>query len=290
VVYHTVLTGADLSTVTVTTAELRGFAVGFELKPEAASAFSEHTKNNIGKYLAIVLDKKVISCPSINSQIPDGKGEISGSFTSETAQNLAITLRYGSLPIALDIVESRVIGPSLGQDSLDKSILAGIIGFAIVFLFMMIYYRVPGIVAVIAIIFYALLTFALYKLLPVTLTLPSIAGFLLSTGSALDANILFFERMKEELRNGRNLRQATELGWKRAWPSIRDSNIAAVITSAILFWFGSAFGASVVKGFALTLAIGVVISVFTAFLVSRTLLSLVSEWFKPTNRERWYGA
>jgi len=212
VVYHTVLTGADLSTVTVTTAELRGFAVGFELKPEAASAFSEHTKNNIGKYLAIVLDKKVISCPSINSQIPDGKGEISGSFTSETAQNLAITLRYGSLPIALDIVESRVIGPSLGQDSLDKSILAGIIGFAIVFLFMMIYYRVPGIVAVIAIIFYALLTFALYKLLPVTLTLPSIAGFLLSTGSALDANILFFERMKEELRNGRNLRQATELG------------------------------------------------------------------------------
>jgi len=290
VVYHTVLTGADLSTVTVTTAELRGFAVGFELKPEAASAFSEHTKNNIGKYLAIVMDKKVISCPSINSQIPDGKGEISGSFTSETAQNLAITLRYGSLPIALDIVESRVIGPSLGQDSLDKSILAGIIGFAIVFLFMMIYYRVPGIVAVIAIIFYALLTFALYKLLPVTLTLPSIAGFLLSTGSALDANILFFERMKEELRNGRNLRQATELGWKRAWPSIRDSNIAAVITSAILFWFGSAFGASVVKGFALTLAIGVVISVFTAFLVSRTLLSLVSEWFKPTNRERWYGA
>jgi len=203
---------------------------------------------------------------------------------------LAITLRYGSLPIALDIVESRVIGPTLGQDSLDKSIRAGIIGFAIVFLFMIIYYRIPGFAAVLAIIFYALFTFALFKLLPVTLTLPSIAGFLLSTGSALDANILFFERMKEELRSGRNMHQALELAWKRAWPSIRDSNIAALITSAILFWFGSAFGASVVKGFALTLAIGVVVSVFTAFFVTRTLLSLISEWIKPTDRERWYGA
>jgi len=290
VVYHTVITGADLDSVNVTTAQLQGFAVSFELKPEGAAVFAEHTKNNVGKYLAIVLDKKVISCPSINSAIPDGHGEISGGFTSATAQNLAITLRYGSLPIALDIVESRVIGPTLGQDSLDKSIRAGIIGFSIVFLFMMIYYRVPGFAAVLAIIFYALFTFALFKLLPVTLTLPSIAGFLLSTGSALDANILYFERMKEELRSGRNIHQALELAWKRAWPSIRDSNIAALITSAILFWFGSAFGASVVKGFALTLAIGVVVSVFTAFFVTRTLLSLISEWIKPTDRERWYGA
>ena len=290
VVYHTVITGADLDSVNVTTAQLQGFAVSFELKPEGAAVFAEHTKNNVGKYLAIVLDKKVISCPSINSAIPDGQGEISGGFTSATAQNLAITLRYGSLPIALDIVESRIIGPTLGQDSLDKSIRAGIIGFSIVFLFMMIYYRVPGFAAVLSIIFYALFTFALFKLLPVTLTLPSIAGFLLSTGSALDANILYFERMKEELRSGRNIHQALELAWKRAWPSIRDSNIAALITSAILFWFGSAFGASVVKGFALTLAIGVVVSVFTAFFVTRTLLSLISEWIKPTDRERWYGA
>jgi preprotein translocase subunit SecD len=155
---------------------------------------------------------------------------------------------------------------------------------------MLIYYRLPGAVAVLSISFYAALTFALFKLIPVTLTLPAIAGFLLSTGSALDANILIFERLKEELRNGRTLQQAVDLGWKRAWPSIRDSNIATIITSAILFWFGSAFGATIVKGFALTLALGVGVSLFTALVVTRNFLSIVIKFINPARHERWFGA
>ncbi|MDP3721707.1 MAG: MMPL family transporter, partial [Anaerolineaceae bacterium] len=156
--------------------------------------------------------------------------------------------------------------------------------------FMTIYYRLPGVVAVFSIAIYAGLTFALFKLIPVTLTLPSIAGFLLSTGSALDANILIFERLKEELRNGRTLQQAIDLGWKRAWPSIRDSNIATIITSIILFWFGSAFGASIVKGFALTLALGVGVSLFTAIVVTRNFLSIVIKLINPARHQKWFGA
>lgn len=290
-IWHTVMTGAEIKTAMVTTGtSLGGYAVSFELTDQGAKIFKDFTTANVGKFLAIVLDKKVISCPRINSAIPDGKGEISGSFTSEEANNLAVTLRYGGLKVPVEVVESNVIGPTLGSDSLSKSLLAGIIGFAIVFLFMIIYYRLPGAVAVLAIIIYGGITFAIYKLLPVTLTLPSIAGFLLSTGSAFDANILMFERLKEELRNGRTLRQAVELSWKRAWPSIRDSNIATLITSLILFWFGSAYGASLVKGFALTLALGVVISVFTAYFVSRTFLSIVIEFIKPADHAKWFGA
>lgn len=163
------------------------------------------------------------------------------------------------------------------------------IGFAIVALFMLLYYRVPGAIAVVAVAIYAGLTFALFKLIPVTLTLPSIAGFLLSTGSALDANILIFERLKEELRNGRTLKQAVDLGWKRAWPSIRDSNIATIITSIILFWFGSTFGATLVKGFALTLALGVLVSLFTAVFVTRTFLSIVVDYIKPEQHKKMFG-
>ena len=169
-------------------------------------------------------------------------------------------MRYGALPIPFKVVESRVIGPTLGQDSLNKSLIAGIIGFAIVILFMGIYYRVPGFMADLSIILYALIILALFKLIPVTLTLPGIAGFLLSTGSALDANILIFERFKEELRSGRTYVQALDLAWKRALPSIRDSNIATLITCVILFWFGSSFGATIVKGFAFTLGLGIIVS------------------------------
>ena len=159
----------------------------------------------------------------------------------------------------------------------------------IVILFMSLYYRLPGIVADISILFYAAIAFAIFKYFHFTLTLPGIAGFMLSTGAALDANILVFERLKEELRSGRTLAQSVEQGWKRAWPSIRDSNIAALITSAILFWFGSTFGATIVKGFSLTLAIGVIVSLFTAIFVTRNLLALVLQWFKPKNYSRWFG-
>jgi preprotein translocase subunit SecD len=286
------MTGADLKSVLVsmsTTTGTSGYVIQFTLTDHGKAIFAAHTSANVGKYLAIVLDKKVISCPQIDSAITDGSGVIQGSFTRDSANSLATTLRYGSLPVSLEIAQEQVIGPTLGEDSLNKSILAGIIGFAVVMLFMIIYYRLPGVVAVLAITVYGLVTFAIYKLIPITLTLPSIAGFLLSTGSAMDANILMFERMKEELRAGRNLHQAAELGWSRAWPSIRDSNISTFITSVILFIFGSAMGASTVKGFALTLALGIVISILTAVIVTRTFLGIALDLFKPTDRTRWFG-
>lgn len=289
-VWHTVMTGVDIKTVNVSTATTGGFAVDFELTDNGSTIFADHTSTNVGRYLAIVLDKTVISCPSISTSITDGKGSITGSFTSDDANNLAVTLRYGRLSVPVEVVESRVIGPTLGADSLSKSLVAGLIGFVIVALFMILYYRLPGGIAVVAIAIYAGITFALFKLIPVTLTLSGIAGFLLSTGSALDANILIFERLKEELRSGRTLKQAVELGWKRAWPSIRDSNIATIITSAILFIYGSQFGASIVKGFALTLALGVVVSLFSAWFITRTFLSLTSDAIKPDQYQKLFGA
>ncbi len=288
-VFHTVMTGRELESVNVTPGVLGGYQIDFLLSPEGSTIFGDHTAANIGNYLTIVLDKKVVSSPLINDAIYGGQGSISGTFTLEEANAFAIQLRYGSLPIPLKVVETRIIGPTLGEDSLQKSLLAGVIGSIIVFLFMIIYYRLPGAMAVLAIIFYVVFAFALFKFIPVTLTLPGIAGFLLSTGSAFDANILVFERLKEELRNGRTLAQAFEQAWTRAWPSIRDSNIAALITAGILFWFGSAFGASIVKGFALTLALGVVTSLFAALYVTRTLLGLAFQIFKPTNLSRWIG-
>jgi preprotein translocase subunit SecD len=264
-------------------------AIDFVLSTEGTSIFGQHTAANIDKILAITLDKRVISAPSINGAIPSGQGQISGSFTAESANALAVQLRYGSLPIPLKVVETRIIGPTLGEDSLRKSLMAGAIGMVIVVLFMGIYYRLPGMVADVSIVFYAAFAFAIFKYFHFTLTLPGIAGFLLSTGAALDANILIFERIKEELRGGRNLVQAVDQGWIRAWPSIWESNVTTIITSLILYWFGSTFGATIVKGFSLTLALGVGISLFTAIYITRSLLALALQTFKPTNLQRWFG-
>ncbi len=294
-VYNTVITGADLNSVVVVPPQSpgEGYAVYFTLKSEGTQKFAEHTKNNVGNLLAIVLDKEIISTPVIRQPIETGEGAISGqgdsAFSFDEANNLRITLFYGSLPVSLEIAESRVVGPTLGQASLEKSLIAGGIGFVIVALFMMIYYRAPGIMAIISIILFGLITFALYLIIPVTLTLPGVAGFLLSVGSALDANILQFERLKEELRQGRSLVQAVDLCWRRAWPSIRDSNFATILTSGILFWFGSAFGATIVKGFALTLAVGVAVSLFTALFVTRTILTATIGWFEKADKQRWFG-
>jgi len=223
-IYNTVLTGRDLKTARVDFQE--GFPlIAFELNEEGGRIFAEHTANNIGSYLPIVLDKVVISCPRI-----------------------------------------------LGQDSIERSIRAGTIGLIIVLLFMLISYRLPGLLADIALIIYALLTMAIFKLIPITLTLPGIAGFLLSVGMAVDANILIFERMREELRQGRTLQRAIEAGFRRAWTSIFDSNLSTWITCLILWMFGNSFGASIVKGFAVTLAIGVLVSMFTAVTVTRTFI------------------
>ncbi len=289
-VYHTIMTGAELDSVNVIPNQLGGgYAIDFILKSNGATIFGEHTSANIGKILTIVLDKQVISSPRIDGAITGGQGTITGNFTSEEANAFAVQLRYGSLPVPLKIVETRIIGPTLGADSLNKSLLAGLIGMSIVALFMLIYYRLPGIAAVLSILIYATISFAIFKWFHFTLTLPGIAGFLLSTGAALDANILIFERIKEELRAGKTLNQALDQGWTRAWSSIRDSNLSAIITALILFWFGSSFGASIVKGFSLTLALGVLISLFTAIYVTRALLVILLRAFKPQNLTSWFG-
>jgi preprotein translocase subunit SecD len=289
-VYHTVMTGADLKEVGVGRDTVTGeYYISFVLSDEGKKVFSEYTSKNIGKYLAISLDKTLISVPVIKNAITEGSGQISGSFTEQSANNLAIQLRYGSLPIPLKVVQSQAVGPTLGQDSVRKSLIAGAIGLAIVMLFMALYYRLPGLLADLALIIYALITYALFRLIPVTLTLPGIAGFVLSIGMAVDANILIFERLKEELIAGRTLKQAVDLGWKRAWSSIRDSNISTLITCAILFWFGSAFGASLVKGFSLTLALGVLVSMFTAIIVTKTFLHITLDNLKLSGHNKWFG-
>ena len=236
-----------------------------------------------------MLDKTILSAPNIQSAITGGSGTISGNFTQNSANQLALQLRYGSLPVPLKVVQSQEIGPTLGQDSVRKSAIAGVIGLLCVGLFMSLYYRLPGLIAVLALLIYAVITFALFILIPVTLTLPGIAGFVLSVGVAVDANILIFERMKEELRSGKALRQAVDAGFSRAWPSIRDSNISTLITCAILYWFGSTFGASLVRGFALTLALGVLVSLFTAVLVTRTILHTFLDRVDFSARHSWFG-
>jgi len=288
-VFTTVFTGKDLAGAGVATDRLGGVEVTLEFTSEAAAAFADYTRQNIGRILAIVLDGQVLSAPSIQSVIPDGQARISGTFTLEEARALSIQLKYGALPVPLAVEETRLVGPTLGQDSVARSIQAGIAGLAVVLLFMIVYYRVPGALAAIALIIYALINLALYKTIPVTITLPGITGFLLSTGMAVDANILIFERMKEELRWGRPLASAMEAGFSRAWTSIRDSNFSALITCVVLFWFGSNFGATQVKGFAITLAIGVLVSMFTAIVVTHTLMRVVFHFAGNWLRERHWA-
>jgi len=287
-VWKTALTGADLNTAIVSATTAGAYEVAITFTDAGGTKFADYTGKHIGDVLAIVLDKTVISVPTIQNKITEGRGVITGNFTYESANQLAVQLRYGALPIPLKIIESSTVGPTLGQDSLRKSLIAGGIGLGIVILFMAFYYRLPGIVADVALMCYALFSFALFRLIPITLTLPGITGYVLSIGMAVDANILIFERLKEELRGGKTLRQAIDLGWGRAWPSIRDSNFSTLITCLILFWFGSTFGASIVKGFSLTLAIGVLISLFTAIIVSRTLLHLVLDNIKSAEHPRWF--
>jgi len=288
-IWHTVLTGTSLQTVGVQKSQSGQYEISFSLKGDATGIFGDYTSKNVGKILAIVLDKKVISAPSINSPITGGQGVITGNYTSKTANEFAVQLRYGSLPVPIEVAESRTVGPTLGAESVRKSVLAGIIGLSVVILFMLFHYRLPGLVADLALLTYALFSMALFKLIPVVLTLPGIAGFILSIGMAVDANILIFERMKEELRSGKNLRQAIDLGWQRAWPSIRDSNLSTIITCIILYIFGSSFGASMVKGFSVTLALGVLVSLFTAINVTRTYLHTLMDNITTIDHPKWFG-
>ncbi|WP_376789156.1 protein translocase subunit SecD [Thermoflexus sp.] len=290
-VYPTVMTGRNLRSARPQLDQFRQPEVAFTLDAEGTRLFAEYTSRNVGRYLCIVLDKKVISCPVIQEPIPQGQGVIrmgSGSTLAD-AEALAVTLRYGALPVPLKIVDTRNIGPTLGRESIHRSLIAGIVGFATVALFMILYYRVPGILAVLALSLYTAMVFAIFKLLPVTLTLPGIAGFVLSIGMAVDANILIFERLKEELRAGRALAMAIDYGFERAWPSIRDSNISTLITCAILYVFGLNFGASMVRGFALTLAIGVAASLFTGIWVTRAFLHALLDRLSAQGQKRWFG-
>ena len=278
-VFETLMTGRHLKDADVSTDNMGQVVIAFELTDEGAQIFRDYSLKHVGDIVAIILDKRVLSAPVINEPITSGQGIISsgatGGFPIEEARSLAIQMKYGALPVPLKVMENRTIGPSLGQESIARSIQAGLVGLIVVLLFMVTYYRLPGLLADMALIIYALINVALYKLIPVTLTLPAITGFILSTGMAVDANILVFERMKEELRDGRALRPAIEAGFSRAWTSIRDSNISTLLTCAILFWFGSNFGASIVKGFAITLALGVVVNLFTAIFVTRTFIRFV---------------
>jgi len=248
--------------------------INFEMQGAAIGRFGNFTSKHIGDNLTITLDRSVISSATIQSGI-NGPGIITGSFTQAQAASIVSILQYGSLPLALRIASEETIGATLGADSILKSEIAAIIGLSIVMLFMLLYYRLPGLLADVALVLYTLFTFAIFKMIGVTLTLAGIAGFVLSIGMAVDANVLIFERVKEELRAGRLLASAIDIGWKRAWPSIRDSNCSTLITCAVLFYFGSNFGASTIAGFATTLFLGVVISMFTAIVVTRTFLNLL---------------
>src|SRR5437588_8037231 len=229
------------------------------MKGGAISRFGTFTGKHIGDFLTITLDRKVISSASINSQI-NGPGIIQGSFTQEQAKSIVTVLQYGALPLVMAVGSGQAFGATLGQDSILKSEIAGIIGLGIVILFMLLYYRLPGLLADCALILYSIFTFAIFKMIGVTLTLAGIAGFVLSIGMAVDANVLIFERVKEELRAGRLLASAIDIGWKRAWLSIRDSNICTLLTCAVLYAFGSTAGVTIIVGFATTLLIGVLVS------------------------------
>ena len=251
--------------------------VAINFDEAGGNKFAELTKNlaGTGRSLGIFLDNELISAPSVGPQFADlgitgGRAVITGNFDLESASDLAIQIRGGSLPFPVEIVENRTVGATLGQDSINRSKVAGIAGLVLVLIFMAIYYRLPGIIADISLVIYALLTLASYSIAGVTLTLPGIAGFILSIGMAVDANVLIFERTREELRNGKTLYRSVESGFYRAFSSILDSNVTTLIACGALFWLGS----GLVRGFALTLAIGVLVSMFTAVTCSRTLLLL----------------
>ena len=239
---------------------------------EGKEMFAQITKENLGKTIAIYLDGVAITAPVVRDEIKDGKAEISGGFTAEEAKTLVRDLNYGALPVPIELISTQSIGASLGENVLNRGIMAGVYGLILVALFLIFWYRLPGILAVLSLVFYVVIMLALFKVIPVTLTSAGIAGFILSVGMAVDANVLVFERIKEELNSGRDIENAVQEGFSRAWLSIRDSNISSIITAIILFWFGT----SLVEGFALTFGIGVLISMFTALTVTRTFLLAIA--------------
>ena len=279
------LTGNDFKRATVTFNQQGGGEpqINIQFNAEGTKKFAEMTKRNVGQPIAIVRDNQVLTAPRVNEEITTGEAVITGGFALEEAKKLALQLNSGALPVPVQLVEQRTVGPTLGQDSVEKSLVAGLAGLALVALFMIAYYRLPGLLAVVALIIYALVNIAIFKLIPVTLTLAGIAGFILSIGIAVDANILIFERLKEELRAGKALSTAIETGFARAFTSIRDSNTASLLMCAVLYMFGS----GTIKGFALVLAIGVLVSLFSAITVTRTFVRVTGRTRLGNNLRLW---
>lgn len=246
--------------------------VSLQLTDEGGKLFADITRRNVGKLVAIYLDGIPISIPVVQNEIPDGQAVISGKFTPQEAKLLVTRLNSGALPVPVKLISQQTIGASLGRESLAKSLQAGIYGLILVALFMILFYRLPGVVSVAALIVYVLIVLSFYKLIPVTLTLAGIAGFILSLGMAVDANVLIFARMREELKAGKTLTQSMEEGFRRAWLSVRDSHVTTLIGALVLYMFTT----SIVKGFALTLGIGVLVSLFTATIVTRKILLLLA--------------
>jgi protein-export membrane protein SecD len=240
---------------------------------EGSLLFEELTKENIGLPLAIFLDGTLLQAPTVQSVISGGRAQITGGFSVKEAQRISRELNAGALPVPITLLSQQSIGATLGQESLQKSLVAALAGLALVLLFMVLVYRIPGIIAGIALILYALFLLSLFKLIPITLTLAGIAGGILSLGIAVDANILIFARIREELREGKSFGSALEEGFSRAWPAIRDGNITTLAVALILFWFGSSF----VKGFALTLSLGILVSLFSAIFITKSMLRLFVE-------------
>ena len=269
------LTGKDLRKSLVGSAPTTGeWMVELEFNAEGAKKFSDLTKELTGKQMAIFFNGKLQSAPRVNEQITGGRAQITGGeggFEYTEAKEMVDLLNAGALPVGAEVIQEESAGPTLGQDSINKSKIAGIIGISVVMLFMILYYRVLGLISCFALIIYSLVNFAIFKLIPVTLTLTGIAGFILSIGMAIDANILIFERTKEELKMGRSLFTAINSGFDRAFTSIFDSNVSTIMTCLILYYFG----ASMVKGFALTLIIGVCLSMFSAITVTRNFMHLI---------------
>jgi preprotein translocase subunit SecD len=281
------LSGKDLKKASVSfsqSAQLSGQpVVDLEFTADGGKKFGEITSRNVGRPLAIFLDNIPLTTPVVNEPILDGRAVISGNFTSQSASQLAIQLNAGALPVPVTILEQKNVSATLGADSVAKSIKAGLVGLAAVMLFMIVLYRVNGLLADLALVVYGLITLAVYKLVPVTLTLPGIAGFILTIGMAVDSNILIFERLREELKTGRPDKIALELAFGRAWDSIKDANLATIITSLVLlnpFSFTWLNTSGLVRGFALTLFIGVIISLFTGIIVTRTFMRIFLAWRK----------
>ena len=245
---------------------------GAEIFDEMTGAINIRTNPQTDEVISVFLDGEELISPVAQAHIRDGRSQISGSFNRESARTLAVQLKSGQLPVPLELIQESEVDSLLGAESLERSLMAGLVGLALVLVFVIAYYRAAGLVAAAALLCYAAVTLAIFKLVPITLTLPHIGGFILSIGLAVDANILIFERIKEEIRLGRSLGSAMEVGFNRAWPAIRDGNVSTLITCAVLLWFGNRLGGGLVNGFALTLLVGVLVSMFTAVLVSRNLL------------------